>query len=156
MPKDCSHRKISIAYPKHWPAPEDLLNFVESTGFTEDWVGLGLDDEDDLLSLQLCIMAQPDGDGVVEGTNGLRMHRHKFQRARGVKAVTAYYAYFPDFGVVYLNCVDTTRERLRFSLDELQAINDALREVEVELERLKTIRVRKRAGETGRQGVRNG
>lgn len=143
MAKDCSHRKISIAYPKHWPAPEDLLNFVEATGFTEEWAALGLDDEDDLVSLQLCIMSHPEGDRVVEGTNGLRIHRHTFQRASGIQFVTAYYAYFPDFGVVYLNCVDTGREKIRFSASELVAINESLEEVKVELERRKTIRVRK-------------
>jgi hypothetical protein len=64
--------------------------------------------------------------------------------------VTAYYAYFADFGVVYLNCVDTGSEKVRFSTIELNAINEALQEVEVELERLKTIRVRAKFSRHGR------
>ena len=147
MAKSYSHRKICLAIPKHWPAPEDLLNFIESTEFTSDWTALGLDDEDDLISLQLCIMSHPEGDGIVSGTNGLRVHRHHFQRASGIRSVTAYYAYFPDFGIVYMNCLDSTLEKLRFSQEELIAINQAIREVEVELERLKTIRVRRRSVE---------
>lgn len=155
MAKDCSQRTIRLAYPKHWLAPEDLLNFIESAGFTEDWEALGLDDEDDLTSLQLCIMAHPEGDQVVDGTTGLRLHRHRFQRRSGPRAVTTYYAYFPDFGIVYLNCVDTGHERVRFSAEELHEINEALREVEAELERLKTIRVRTKLAKR-RGGSRNG
>jgi hypothetical protein len=146
MSKDCSQRTIRIAYPKHWPAPEDLLNFIESTAFTKDWAALGLDDEDDLVSLQLCVMANPEGDEIVAGTTSLRLHRHRFQRRSGVQAVTTYYAYFPDFGVVYLNCVDTGHERIKFSVADLQEINESITEFEAELERRKIIQVRAKRG----------
>lgn len=142
MAKSCSHRKISLAYPKHLPAPEDLLHFIESTEFTADWAALGLDDEDDMVSLQLCVMSHPEGDSVVAGTSGLRVHRHFIHRASEVRRITTYYAYFPDFGVVYLNCVDTSRAKLKFTDEQIVAINAAILEVETELERLKTIRVR--------------
>lgn len=152
MAKSCSHRTISLRYPKHLPAPEDILNFVESTDFSADWAALGLDDEDDMVSLQLCIMSHPEGDVVVPGTNGLRVHRHYFERA-AVKSVTVYYAYFPDFGVVYMNCLDTSKERMKFAPEDVTAINDAIQEVESELERLKTIRVRRRSVEAGDGGI---
>src|SRR4051812_23893169 len=96
MPKTCSHRKIRLAYPKHLPAPEDLLHFIESTRFTDVWSELGLDDEHDLESLQLCIMVHPDGDQEVEGTNGLRIHRHYLHRSSGVRAITVYYSHYAD------------------------------------------------------------
>ncbi len=147
MAKACSHRKIHLAYPKHWPTPEDLLNFIEAVEFSAEWARLGLDEEDDLVSLQLCIMSCPNGDDVIEGSNGLRRHRHHIhgRRPSGVKAVTVYYGYFPDFGVVYLNCVEEGREKLQFSEDDLAMIAGSLRKVEQELERLKTIRVRSRS-----------
>ncbi len=145
MAKSCSHKKISLAYPKHWPAPEDLLTFIESTKFTADWSELGLDDEDDLTSLQLCLMTHPDGDEIVDGTHGLRLHRHFLHRNVGVQAVTAYYGYFPDYGVIYLNHLEAGRVRLNFNNQERAAIEQSLRKVEIELERLKTIRVRERS-----------
>jgi hypothetical protein len=154
MVKSCSQRTISLRYPKHLPAPEDILSFVESADFTTDWAALGLDDEDDMVSLQLCIMSHPEGDSVVPGTNGLRIHRHYFHGA-AVNSVTIYYAYFQAFGFVYMNCVDTSKERLKFSQRDLFAINESIQEVEAELERLKTIRVRRRSVES-RDGGDNG
>ena len=59
--------------------------------------------------------------------------------------MTVYYGYFPDFGVVYLNCLDTSREITVFDNEELGAIAESLREVEAELERVKTINIRKRS-----------
>ena len=41
--------------------PEDLLHFVELDEFIDDWRSLGLDDEADLFSLQMAIMADPRG-----------------------------------------------------------------------------------------------
>ena len=52
--------------------PEDLLHFVELDEFIDDWRSLGLNDEADLFSLQLAIMADPRGSPVIEGTGGLR------------------------------------------------------------------------------------
>jgi hypothetical protein len=151
MAKNCSHRKIQLAYPKHWPTPEDLLNFIESAEFSSEWAELGLDDEDDMVSLQLCIMSHPDGDDVIEGSHGLRRHRHAIQGAnrKRVKAVTVYYGYFPDFGIVYMNCVEEGRDKLQFSDDDLAIIAESLRGVEAELERLKTIRIRDRSVASG-------
>ena len=55
--------------------PEDLLHFVELDEFIDDWKSLGLDDEADLFSLQMAIMADPRGSPVIEGTGGLRKLR---------------------------------------------------------------------------------
>jgi hypothetical protein len=71
-------------------------------------------------------------------------------------SVAAYYAYFPDFGIVYLNCIDASKTKASFSPDELSAINEAILEVEQELERLKTIRVRYRSVPMRDGGKSNG
>lgn len=136
----CIEKKITLEYPKHRFTPEDLLHFIESTGFTEAWSKLGLDDEDDLTSLQLCIMAHPQGDAQIRGAGGLRKHRHAFGDW-GIKKpdVTAYYTYFEDYGIVYLACLDRQAEDVTFSRSEKAAIRDSIAEVGKELARVRTI-----------------
>lgn len=144
MARGCRHQRMTLAYPQHRFTPEDLLHFIESTEFSEGWDELGLDDEDDLASLQLCIMAHPAGDRLIEGTNGLRLHTHKLWSANK-REVTVYYAYFEDFGIVYLVCVDGHAERnLAFSDEQRAGFRAVLNRVQVELERLQTIRIRAR------------
>jgi len=65
-----------------------------------------LDDEDDLLSLQLCIMAQPHGDGEIPDTGGCKTHTHCFDWDNNKPVLTAFYGYFEEFGVVYMTCVE--------------------------------------------------
>lgn len=144
MAKSCIQTKIRLAYPRHWPRPEDLLHFIESSEFSAGWEQLGLDDEDDLVSLQLCLMAHPDGDEQIPGSGGLRRHRHHFHRAAGTQVVTVFYAYFHEFGIVYLNCMDTGA-KVTFSPNELAAIASSLASVEAQIIRLQTIRVRARS-----------
>ncbi len=46
-------------YPQDAFRPEDLLDFIELPVFTKRWKALGLNDDEDLLGLQLLIMAAP-------------------------------------------------------------------------------------------------
>ncbi len=141
MENKCSVRKARFAYPRHRFSPEDLLNFIESSEYTAQWAALGLDDENDEWSLELCIMVQPQGDEEIEGTGGLRRHRHFFECPRNVKCVTVYYAYFEEYGVIYLNCLDEQGATIDFSSEQRAAIKVKMGEVFAELDRLKTIRV---------------
>jgi hypothetical protein len=141
METKCCVRKARFAYPRHRFSPEDLLNFIESREYTKQWSALGLDDENDEWSLELCMMVQPHGDEEIEGTGGLRRHRHFFDDPHKVECVTVYYAYFEDYGVIYLSCLDEQGETVTFSLEERAAIRMELGRVFAELDRLKTIRV---------------
>lgn len=139
----CTQKKITLTFPKHHSfTPEDLLNFVEASEFTSTWSSLGLDDEDDLESLQLCIMANPKGDAPIDGTGGLRKHCHSFDWKGNSKvtAITAYFAYFEDYGIVYLACLDERAEDLEFTPADKDRIRKSLVVVEKELEQRKTVR----------------
>lgn len=136
----CTEKKLTLEYPKHRFTPEDLLHFIESTEFTGTWAVMGLDDEEDLESLQLCIMANPKGD-LIPGTGGLRKHDHAFGEWADDKGeITVYYGYFEDYGIVYLVCVEESGGDLAFSQEERGAIRESLVKVKRELDRLKTIR----------------
>ena len=148
MAKLCSHTNIKVAIPKHVPRPEDLLHFVESKGFTGTWDSLELDVEDDLIGLQLCLMTNPDGDEVIDGSGGLKVHRHFVHRGDKTRSFTVYYSYFLDYGVIYLISIERGRRGITFTDGELLSIRDALAAVEEELERRRTIRVRRRVDHT--------
>jgi hypothetical protein len=132
MDVKCTHTKVSLAYPQHRFKPEDLLNFIESTDFTKSWDDAGFDVEDDLLSLQLCIMARPDGDLMIEDTGGLRVHLHVLDELR---RVTVYYSFYPEYGVAYLLYADT-QSITEFTASQRTAIRWSLASVEEELQRL--------------------
>jgi hypothetical protein len=141
MTSVCKQQRMVLAYPQHRFTPEDLLHFIESTQFTADWTTLGLDDEDDLSSLQMCIMARPHGDTKIDGTGGLSLHRHRFWWHKTSKEITAYYWYFEEFGIVYLLCVDDSAERLNFTDDQRMGIRHEFERVKGGLERKGAIRL---------------
>lgn len=90
--------------------PEDLLTFIELTGFIRDWEDLRLDAEFDLLALQVAIMSQPKGGAVIQGTGGLR--KLEFAPPRGLggggrkrgkrNACRVCYVYFEEYHTVLL------------------------------------------------------
>jgi len=135
--------KISLAYPGHALKPEDILDFIELPPFTRRWDQMGLDVEEDLLALQVMIMADPEGGELITGTGGLRKMRFAPARWNTGKsgAARVMYAYFRDFGVVLLcvahgkNEVETISKAVRNYLAKL------IGETERELHRLKTIRL---------------
>jgi hypothetical protein len=139
--KGCKQRMISVAYPKHVKRPEDILCFIESNQFTSDWDSLGLDCDNDAISLQLCIMSAPKEFPVIDGTGGLRRHFHSF-RDWGINRddISAYYAYFEDYGIVYFVCLDENAETMIFTIEQLRGFKDIIGRVKDGLRRRKMLR----------------
>ncbi len=82
----------------------DLLHFVETDEFGDDWRGLRLDVENDLWALQTLIMAAPEAAPLIKGTGGLRKLRFAPDRWKSGKSGAARicYAYFKEHGLVLL------------------------------------------------------
>lgn len=98
---------------RHSPylSPEDYLTFIELEGFTRGWKKLGLTDED-VMAIQMCIMASPKGSPVVQHAGKLRKARFAPRRWKVGKSGAARicYAYFEEFSVVLLVAIyDKTR-----------------------------------------------
>ena len=97
-------RKASVQYPEHHFNPEDILNFVEFPIFSNAWESLGLNDEGDLATLQVCLMVKPKSGAVIPGTGGVRKLRYspsKWKRGkRG--ALRILYAYLEEFKFIVL------------------------------------------------------
>lgn len=85
------------------PVPENLLNFIELRSFTQSWHELDLTD-DDLLALQLTIMARPKRHPVVAGTGSLRKMRFAPASGRHGKhgGMRICYVYLEDYSTVLL------------------------------------------------------
>jgi len=129
-------------YPQIAPRPEDLLNFVELVPFSRRWKKLGLDDEDDLLALQLLVMANPRAAPVIEGTHGLRKVRFA-PPGWGIGksgATRILYVYFEQFGVVLLCLVYAKGEADDISVAVKSQLNRLIDETERELRRRSSIR----------------
>jgi hypothetical protein len=77
------------------------LRFIQAASFTREWGKLGLTEED-LMALEMLIMASPEGPPVVPGTGGLRKVRFAPAKwgtgKRGAARVL--YAFFQDHSVV--------------------------------------------------------
>lgn len=114
-----------------------LLDFIELPSFTRRWAQLGLDDEGDLSSLQMEILAQPSRGKVVQGTQSLRKLRFAPPHwNRGKSGATrVLYVYFEEFRVVLLCVVYGKTEVGNISAAVKQRVNRLIDKVREELRR---------------------
>lgn len=80
------------------------LSFIQLSGFAANWGRMKLSDED-LQRLETAISQAPAAPPVMRGSGGLRKLR--FATSSGGKrgGARVCYAYFPEFGLVYLCAV---------------------------------------------------
>ena len=95
--------KRTLVYPNHWFKPETWITFIEAGGFSEDWKDLRLDD-DELLRLQIVIMASPKTGDLIRGAGGLRKLRFapKGWHCGKSGAARVLYVHFEEFGIILL------------------------------------------------------
>ncbi len=129
-----------MIYPKHKFQPEEMLQFIEMHGFSDDWKDLDLD-SDDLLALQVAIMSGPTRPPVVQGTGGLRKIRFAPPRWNVGKsgATRICYVFFEAWGIVLLVIAYPKNEKDSLTVDEKQAIRDLIARQEVEFSK-RTVR----------------
>ncbi len=80
------------------------LSFIQLSGFASNWARMKLTD-DDLQRLESSILQAPDAPPVMRGSGGLRKIRIATSGAGKSGGARACYAYFPEFGLVYLCAV---------------------------------------------------
>lgn len=122
-----SRHRAKLVYLKHQCNPEDLLNFIEMDGFSDDWKDMSLND-DDLLALQMLLMANPKGAPVVSGTGGLRKLRFapsSWNKSKS-EAVRVCYAFFEEAGTVLLVVAYSKSDQDNLTAAEKRAIKSLL------------------------------
>ena len=84
--------------------------------------------DEDLGALESAIAQAPEAAPVMRGTGGLRKIRFAPQRSGGGKSggARACYAYFPEFGLVYLCSVFPKNARANLSAAECEAYRKVL------------------------------
>lgn len=117
--------EATLAYPEHLITPEDYLKFIELDEFEDDWDSLGFDLEDDIWSLFVAIMINPEGGEVVPGTGGLRKLRFSPQRSNSGKrgAVRVCYVYLKEHFTVLLVLAYPKSEKLDLSSVDKKGIS---------------------------------
>jgi hypothetical protein len=125
-------RTGTLIYPSHQLSPVDFLHFVETDEFADDWKQLGLDVEDDLWAVQMCIMGAADLGSVVPGTGGLRKIRFNPAGWNCGKsgAVRVCYAYFKKHWTVLLIMAYGKGQKETITGQEKQGIKTYLESVE--------------------------
>jgi hypothetical protein len=111
--------------------------FVESRGFSKDRTALERDGElaiEDLLAVQLEIMADPEVGALVPGTGGLRKIRARQRTVgRGKRGgVRIYYLDLPNRATTHLLAVFGKREKEDLGSDEKRAVAKLARQLREE------------------------
>jgi hypothetical protein len=97
------------------------ISFIQLSGFTANWKRLRLTDID-LVRLETAILKDPDAPPVMRGTGGLRKIRFAPDSSSGGKSggIRACFAYFPEFGLVYLCAVFSKNAKANLSAVECE------------------------------------
>lgn len=109
------------------------LSLVQLSAFAREWKRLELTDED-LQSLEMAIMASPDGPPIVAGTGGLRKIRFAGGPGSGKSGgVRVCYAYFSGFGLVYLCAVFAKSDKANLTVAERNAYRKVIEQFDAYL-----------------------
>lgn len=116
---------VSVEYPSHRFDPEDFVHFIETRQFTKAWKDLKLS-VDELLDLQLMLMADPKCGFVIPGTNGLRKVRYAPKGWRKSKrdALRVCYAFLEEYQVLVLAIVYSKNVKDDLSVEQRRLIRD--------------------------------
>jgi RelE toxin of RelEB toxin-antitoxin system len=103
------------------------LSFIQLTVFRINWKRLGMSDGD-LRALEAAILEDPFRPPVMSGTGGLRKIRLAAEHSSGGKSggVRVCYAYFREYGIVYLCAVFPKNEKANLSSQEKNAYRQVL------------------------------
>lgn len=105
------------------------LSFIQLTAFGVNWKRLRMTDTD-LQALESAILEDPAKPPVMSGSGGLRKIRFSGEHSSGGKSggVRVCYAYFRQFGLVYLCAVFPKNEKANLSSREKKEYRQLLTE----------------------------
>lgn len=107
-------------------------SFVELPIFKSRWEALGLDEED-LLSLQTELLADPKVGDVMQGTGGVRKMRFAFEHRGKSGGVRVIYVDFEVYEKIYLLTAYTKNEKENLTKKERNEIKQLIEVLEQQL-----------------------
>lgn len=111
---------------------ELVRGFIESPRFHKRWFDLGFS-KDQLLQLQLELLANPKVGPVMQGTGGLRKMRFAFEHRGKSGSVRVVYVDFEKHERIFLLNVFAKDEKENLSKEERNKIKSAMGALEKEL-----------------------
>jgi len=104
--------------------------FIEVPLFTKRWKEIGLDDND-LHSLQIMLLKDPESGPVMEGTGGIRKVRFPLENKGKSGSVRVCYTDFAEYEMLYLITAFEKKEQENLSTEEKNVIKLRKRITEV-------------------------
>ena len=91
--------------------------FIEVPLFTKRWKEIGLNDND-LRSLQIMLLKDPESGPVMEGTGGIRKVCFPLENKGKSGSVRVCYTYFAEYEMLYLITAFEKKEQENLSTEE--------------------------------------
>ncbi len=108
--------------------------FIEVPIFSRRWREIGLG-EDELLSLQIMLLKDPQSGPVMEGTGGIRKDRFPLENRGKSGSVRVCYTDFEEYEVIYLITAFTKDEQQNLTKDEKNVLKKMVKALKSETAR---------------------
>ncbi len=108
-----------------------IRTFIEVPLFSKRWAEIGLGD-DELLSLQIMLLKDPQSGPVMEGTGGIRKVRFPFEHRGKSGSVRVCYTDFEEYEVTYLMTAFTKDEKDNLTKEEKNVLKRLVKSLKTE------------------------
>lgn len=108
-----------------------IRTFIEVPIFTKRWKEIGLGD-DELKSLQIMLLKNPDSGQIMEGTGGIRKVRFPLENRGKSGSVRVWYTDFAEYEVIYLITAFEKKEQENLTMEEKNAIKKLVKALKEE------------------------
>ena len=105
--------------------------FIEVPLFTKRWKEIGLDDND-LHSLQIMLLKDPESGPVMEGTGGIRKVRFPLENKGKSGSVRVCYTDFAEYEMLYLITALEKKEQENLSTEEKNVLRKLVKSLKNE------------------------
>lgn len=106
--------------------------FIEFPLFSKRWTEIGLGDNE-LLSLQIMLLKDPQSGPIMEGTGGIRKVRFPLERRGKSGGVRVCYTDFEDYEVIYLITAFTKDEQGNLTQEEKNVLKKLVKSLKKEV-----------------------
>ena len=108
-----------------------IRTFIEVPIFTKRWKEIGLGD-DELKSLQIILLKNPDSGQIMEGTGGIRKVRFPLENRGKSGSVRVCYTDFAEYEVIYFITAFQKKEQENLTMEEKNAIKKLVKALKEE------------------------
>ena len=108
-----------------------IRTFIEVPLFSKRWAEIELGD-DELLSLQIMLLKDPQSGPVMEGTGGIRKVRFPFEHRGKSGSVRVCYTDFEEYEVTYLMTAFTKDEKDNLTKEEKNVLKKLVKSLKAE------------------------